>query len=264
MHCNTCGLVLRRGVLTESEFDREPVIHGRRPAFWERRKTAVKYLIAGAALAPVFGFTPILQFMGWFLASLFHETGHCAVAWAAGCPSFPAIRLDGHAAAVHGDQHAFLCVIVWGTLAWLAWQCRHRRRSAWVFGGLACAYPLIVFTGAREVLFLTSGHLGELAFATIAFHRALCGGFTNSKPERVLYAVVGWYLLGRNLWLTGGLMFDDAARAEYAGTGSFGLTNDYLRLANDHLHVGLEAVAALMFLVALAVLPIAWRLSRPS
>ena len=44
-----------------------------------------------------------------------------------------------------------------------------------------------------------------MTFATVAFYRALSGGFTNSKPERVLYAVVGWFLLGKNLWLTAGL-----------------------------------------------------------
>jgi hypothetical protein len=58
----------------------------------------------GAALAPVFGLTPILQYMGWFLTSLVHEMGHCVAAWLFGSPAYPAIRIDGHAAAIHVNR----------------------------------------------------------------------------------------------------------------------------------------------------------------
>jgi len=62
------------------------------------------YLAAGLATAPLLAATPLLRTMGWFLASLTHETGHAATAWFFGMPAVPAIRLDGHAAAVHGGQ----------------------------------------------------------------------------------------------------------------------------------------------------------------
>ena len=68
---------------------------------------------------------------------------------------------------------------------------------------------------------------------------------------------MGWYLVGVNLWLTGGLMFSDAARFEYSTNGSYGLTNDYIVLAEQVVGGSLEGVAAVMSLAALAVVPIA-------
>ena len=42
---------------------------------------SMAFLLMGVPLALVFTLTPVLQYMGWFLGSLTHETGHCAVAW---------------------------------------------------------------------------------------------------------------------------------------------------------------------------------------
>src|ERR1051326_697056 len=42
------------------------------------------FLAAGLLLAPVLTFTPLLQYMGWFLASLFHESSPAAIGWALG------------------------------------------------------------------------------------------------------------------------------------------------------------------------------------
>ena len=135
-------------------------------------------------------------------------------------------------------------------------------RRLWLFAGLALVYPLFAFTGLREFFFLVGGHAGELIFATIFFWRVLVGGWSRSNAERVTYAACAWFLLGRNLWLTGGLMWDEGVQAWYQSSGSFGLTNDYIRLAKDVMGVGLGAVAFMMFLVALGVLPLAWWLSR--
>ena len=78
----------------------------------------------------------------------------------------------------------------------------------------------------------------------------------------VISTVLGWFLLGKNVVLTGGLVFSEAARARYAANGSFGLTNDYLRLSHELLGWPLEAVGLLMSLAALAVLPSLWILVR--
>jgi hypothetical protein len=263
LSCAMCGVVLRRAPRTSVAVEEPPrvALQYHRPPNCERHTTSLKYLGVGAALALVFGLTPLLRYMGWFLASLFHETGHCVAAWIAGCPAFPAIRLDGHAAAVHGGQHVWLCLIVWGALGLLLRRHWANRRVHWLCCAVVAVYPLIVFTGARDIWVLVAGHGGELAFATIALQRALSGGFTNSKPERLLYAAVGWYLLGRNVLLTAGLAVDEAAREEYTGNGSFGLANDYLRVART-LQVDLATVAWMMTLLACTVLPLAWKLSR--
>lgn len=248
--CVFCGRILQAALPPPQIVIRGP--RWREPAL---------FLGIGLLLAPVFTFAPLLQFMGWFLGSLCHETGHCAMGWLLGCPSIPAISLRGHAMAQHGPQSLLLCFAVWVALAASAWQFRHRRGLAYGLGGAALLYPLLAFTGARELLFLLGGHMGELVFALIFFERAISGGFLHSRPERAAHATVGWYLLGSNLWLTWGLLFDADVKAWYARSGSFGLTNDYIRLGRL-LGVDLGTVAFLMLLAALAVLPAAGFLAR--
>jgi hypothetical protein len=211
----------------------------------------------GALLAPVFALTPLLRYMAWFLASLVHELGHTVVAWFFGQPAYPAIRLDGHAAAMHSDQKLLLVVAVGLGLAALTWGLRQRPVLRVVAGSVLVLYPLLAFSQAHEVLHLVGGHLSEMAFAGVFFYRAMSGGFSESQAERFAYATMAWVLLGRNVLLDGGLIVSESARQAYAGNGSFGLTNDFIR-AGRHLGCSLETVAFFMLLLALAVLPVAW------
>ena len=215
------------------------------------------YLLFGALLAPVFTFTPFLQYMGWFLSSLVHEIGHTVAALVVGCSAVPAIRLDGHAATTHGPQARVLAFATWAALGFLAWKLR-RRRLARI--ALACGiviYPAIAFTEYKEAWHLLGGHLGEIAFATLFFWRALSGGFTQSHSERITYACVAWFFVGSNAWLSGGLIWSQRVQHWYANNGSFGLTNDYIRLARDVLGCRLESVAFAMLVVTLLALPAA-------
>jgi hypothetical protein len=220
------------------------------------------YLGIGAATAPIFALTPLLGFMGWFLRSLAHEMGHCAVAWFFGMAAIPAISLEGHAAAVHTEPSRFLAVLVWAALVGAAWHWL-RGRARWTAMAIsAVIYPALAFTQAREVLQLLAGHGGELAFATVCLFKALDGGFTQSRLERGLYGTVGWYLLGSNAILCLGLVASPASRQGYSENGSFGLTNDMIRVADDLLDWTLPSVAMLVLLAAIAVLPASWALWR--
>ena len=213
------------------------------------------FLLIGAPVA--FAFTlPIVRYMGWFLASLVHEMGHCLAAWLCGCPAFPAIRLDGHAAAIHGEPHSWLAgMIALGFLATSAHLFRSGMRVLPAFGAaIGLLLPLFAFTEAREVLFLSMGHGGELIFAGLCFHRALSGGFSHHDGERLLYAAVGWYLIGRNVSLFFGLWTSATARDAYHGNGSFGMENDLIRLAHD-LGWTLPSVG-LLFLLGAIVSPL--------
>jgi hypothetical protein len=204
----------------------------------------------------VLTFAPLLRYVGWFLTSLFHETGHAALSWALGCPAFPAIRIDGHAAAVHGEQSRLLCALVLGALVAATWACRRRPVLRVALGATAVAYPFLALSHAREVVFLAGGHLGELAFATVFLARCLGGGFTGSGAERAANGLLGWYLLLRHAWLAGGLLLSEPARQAYARSGSFGLTNDYIRLAGE-FETRLATVGGVMLIPTLAVLPLA-------
>ena len=252
--CAACGAALRR--------PERPVAPLLRGAAREDPGPNPWFILAvGALLAPALALLPVLQYVGWFLASLVHEIGHCAVAWSLGSPAYPAIRIDGHAAAIHGDQRIWLVVALWLFLAALAWNLRSHPRLRVAMGVLLVLHPLVALTGARDVLHLLAGHLAELAFAGLAFHRAFSGGFTESTAERITYAMVAWYLLGKNLVLDVGLLTSAAAREAYLGNGSFGLEQDFMRAARA-LGVSLSTVGALMLLLGLAVIPTVWALRR--
>ena len=147
----------------------------------------------------------------------------------------------------------WLAWLIWALLGWATWQVRAHRSVAIGLGVLVLLYPALAFTRFSEVWFLLSGHASELAFAAVFLVRALVGGFSHSYAERVTYATVAWMLIGKNLWLSFGLMTSPVARDDYASSGSFGLTNDYLRVAEDVVGCSLEAVAAGMGLLSLLV-----------
>ncbi len=215
------------------------------------------YLGVGALCAPIFVLLPLVQMMGWFLSSLVHEMGHSAVAWSCGMPSMPVIRLDGHAAAVHGEQVTFLLAMIWMALGLAAWQLRDRRLRIATLVVVCLLYPILALTQVRELAHLMGGHVAELAFAVLCFGRALSGGFTSSPVERGLYSTLGWFFVGNNLHLTGGLLLSESVRDWYSQNGSFGLTNDYIRVAEHFFGGSLSFVALIMTVVALCVLPAA-------
>lgn len=195
----------------------------------------------------------MLRYVGWFLTSLVHEMGHSAMGWIFGCAAYPAIRLDGHAAAVHREFSPALCVLWMAALAGWAWTQRaSRARVTLAVVGLAIYAPLAFTSSFREGAFLIAGHLGELAFAAFALHQALDGGFSGTLAERVAHAAVGAYLVGKDLVFSIGLMTSAAARAAYDGNGSFGLENDLIRFARL-LRCSLPTAAGFVLLATLAV-----------
>ncbi len=218
------------------------------------------HLAAGIPIALVLCFGP-LRFMGWFLTALVHEMGHTVAAWFFGCPAYPAIRLDGHAAAFHQEQSVMLALVVWGLLCLAVWKLAGRRRLRIAMIALTAVYPLIAFTGAKEVVHLLAGHLSELVFATVFFWRALTGWFVKKEAERPLYAALGWIWSVGAVVLFASLLFSDSGRQAYLSGGSFGLTNDLVRVARI-LGVSLGATAFPMLLLALLPLPLALLFGR--
>jgi hypothetical protein len=215
----------------------------------------------GFPVAIVVGLLPILGYMAWFMASLCHEMGHSAAAMLTGSLAVPAIRLDGHAAAASTDPIFLARFVIWAAL--IAWASRIWRRGgsrAFAIALVVC-YPLLAWP-AREVFRLYSGQFGELLFASVFLWRAWTGGFTESPLERPLYAILGWILVQRNLVLSWGLITSDAARAEYWSNGSFGIPNDLLRIAHDHLGIALSTAAIPLLLGTLATPLAAWWTGR--
>jgi hypothetical protein len=252
--CVACKAPLQRPNRPIAPLLRAPEAQDLQPNPW--------YLLGlGALLAPTLGLVPVLQYVGWFLASLVHEIGHCIVAWTFGAPAYPAIRIDGHAAAIHGEQKVLLVVLLWLGLAYVTWQVRRRPVLRIVLGICLLLHPLLAWSEGHDVLHLLAGHLAELAFAGLALSRAFSGGFTESIAERITYAAVGWFLLGKNILMNVGLMTSETARTHYEGNGSFGLEQDFLRAARE-MGWSLSSVGALMLFLSLAVIPTVWLLRR--
>jgi len=254
--CGLCGEVLRRPAARIDRFAPPPAPRAATPDAPVRRpRLGGRWTVLGVGvfLAPVLTLTPILRYMGWFLGSLCHETGHVAAAWAVGCPAFPAIRLDGHAAALHREQQPLLVALAVAGLLAFAWASRRRPARRALAVAALVAYPVVALTGVREGFFLLAGHLGELAFACVFVVRGLDGGFSGSFAERCAHTGVAAYLVGRNAALALGLLASETAREAYGESGSFGLVNDLLRFSREVLATSSVAPGAWTILVACLV-----------
>jgi len=212
------------------------------------------HLGAGLLLALAFATVPLLGLIGWYFTALVHEMGHAAAAWLVGVPAIPTLGITVEAATIHGTQLVPLAVLIGSIALVTAWRLEVVATRIVACALLCIIYPLVAFTAAREIWQLAAGHLGELILAAVFLARALSGGFTQSRLERTLYATLGWFVLGSNLALTIGLASDAAKRVAYSGSGSYGLRNDYLRLA-DQLGWRVESIATLMTVLALLVVP---------
>jgi hypothetical protein len=266
-HCALCGNALIRSdpdprVLREVADS----IHPDEPAAWHRCMPSGAWCwLAGALLGFLLMKVPVLNFMGWFMGALFHELGHCGAAWLTGCWALPAVGIQGHAMAVHGEQKLGLgillllltsagCACLW----WQGW-----RKTALLATILVLLQGTAVFFSAvRDPLILAAGHLGELVFAAVFLWRAWTGEFVESPIERPVYAAFGFCILFENLRLFLGLMISSGARLVYHGNGSFGLENDLIRIARDHLGIPLEVTTVFFFIAAVATLPLAWLMAR--
>ncbi|MEN8148668.1 MAG: hypothetical protein ABFS86_02525, partial [Planctomycetota bacterium] len=211
--------------------------------------SGVVHLLIGVPIALVIGLAGPISFVGWFLTALVHEMGHCAAALFFGSFAVPAIRLDGHAAAVHSDPSLIAQIVIWAVLGGLAWRFRGRRALLVTLAVAAALYPLFAFTRGREIVHLLAGHLSELAFATLFFWQAMTGRFTKTEAERPFYAALGWLWMGGAIVLFGSLAFSESSREWYLANGSFGLENDLVRVARM-FKTSLPAVALPMLLLA--------------
>lgn len=223
----------------------------------------VRWLVLGCVLAAVGGHFLPCRFE-WFFRAIPHEMGHATIGSLLGHPSAPAVSLAGHAWAGIGEFRPWLAWAVAIAFALGAFGLRHRPVAAFVLGAVGLALPFVARSDLADVLIAAGGHLGELVFA--AFCYALCwsGGYTGEPKERVASAMAGSLLQTGNLRMLWGLMHDAEAKAIYHTSGSLGLKNDYLVLAEDLCHCQLEQVAACMLVPAVLALPagIVWGIVR--
>ena len=116
-------------------------------------------------------------------------------------------------------------------------------------------YSAAAFSPLRELLIVAMGHGSELLFAGVFLYRALSGSQVLRSEERPLYAFIGLYIVLFDARFAYQLIASPEHREAYGDAKGGGHWMDFSVIANEHLHVRLEAVAAL-FLVACALPPL--------
>jgi hypothetical protein len=218
---------------------------------------AIRWRCLAAGIVAAWGLSFVLPGMFvWFLAAIPHEMGHATVGCLLGRPSAPAISLSGHAWAGIGERSDLLVWLLALAAGAAAFGWRHRLPLAIACGATAVAIPAIAFAEAADIVITAAGHLGELAFAAYCYAICWSGGRTGTPAERGAGAMAGALLQFGNLKLCWGLLHDPAVREHYATSGSLGLKNDYLVLAEDLCHCGLGRIAGIMLVVAVLPLPL--------
>jgi hypothetical protein len=197
------------------------------------------------------------------LATLVHEMGHAAFGWLYGYPSLPAFDFTyGGGVTLHQERSWLVLggVLTGGLAALHSLRAHPRLRTA-------CATALalhcgVALTPAHEAMILAMGHGAELAFATLAFHRALSGRGCTLAAERPLYALVGWFLVLQGMQFAWQLRTSALHRALYGEAKGGGHWMDFSRLGAEYLHAPLESVATGFLLCCLAPPLVALALQR--
>lgn len=192
----------------------------------------------------------------WFLAAIPHEMGHATIGSLLGRPSAPAISLAGHAWAGIGEFRPWLSWAMALGLGALAWLQRRHLGLAIPLAAVAIALPFVARMHTAELLIALGGHFGELVFAAYCYALCWSGGHTGTPQERIASAMCGAILQAGSLRLSWGLLTDAAVRAHYEVSGSLGMKNDYLVVAEDLCACRLQTVVGWMLVPGLLALPL--------
>jgi hypothetical protein len=207
----------------------------------------------GAGIALGVMSMPFAAFALGYIKVLTHEMGHALAGWLYGYPSIPAFDfVYGGGVTSHGARWVWVALAVQAGLLWLAWLFFRNRVSFVVLVGLNVFYALTAWTGAHDPVILAMGHGTELVIAGLFLHRAFSGRACHHAAERVTYAFVGWFVTFENLGFARGLVTSAYQREIYENAKGGGHWMDFSRLAEQHLHVPLEAVAVGFFVMCLA------------
>jgi len=274
--CARCGVVFARwhsrgsaAALAAEATQPAPLTHGfaaelgsethaARAAADEARIDRAGWLaFGGGLLAALLAMqVPLLQVALSGLSVLVHEMGHAAFGWLYGYPSIPAFDFSyGGGVTLQRERSLLIlgAVVAAGGYGVYALRAHTLLRNA--LAALLALHVVIALTPAHEAVILAMGHGGELCFATLALHRALSGRACQLAAERPLYGLMGWFLVlsdAQFAWRLRTSAFHSEVYAEAKGGGHW---MDFSRLADEHLHTSLEAVAT-MFLLACFVPPV--------
>jgi hypothetical protein len=227
-----------------------------RPGTPALEPAARRALVVGGALALVVYAVPFLRFVFHVLITLVHELGHAAAAWAFGIPALPAFDfVYGGGVTIHQGRSTGLTILIYVAFAALAYALRRSGGYLPAFAAWVVAYTLAAFTPVHEAIEVAMGHGSELIFAGIFLYRALDGRACRVSAERPLYAFCALFILMNDVVFALGLLTSASKVADYEDAKGGGHWMDFSRLADDYLHVDLQAVA-FFFLLACVLVPV--------
>jgi hypothetical protein len=217
---------------------------------------ARRALIAGGVMAGVVYAVPFLRFVFHVLITLVHELGHAIASWAFGIPAIPAFDfVYGGGVTIHQGRSTGLMILMYLGFAFVAYWLRENRGYLIALGVWVVAYTLAAFTPVHEAIAVAMGHGSELVFAGIFLYRALDGRACRVPSERPLYAFCAFFILLHDVVFALGLLTSASKVADYEDAKGGGHWMDFSRLAEEFLHVDLQAIA-FFFLLACVLVPV--------
>lgn len=256
--CERCGVIfarLRREAASQTE---APDDSGHPPLQPDAEEASIdargrRALAIGAGLALATQLIPLLGILVGYFVVLAHELGHTLAGWAFGRPSLPAFDfVYGGGVTATMDASKALLLLIYAVFAFGIWIFRRNRTSLALVAGFAVLHALLVWNGGDRAVITAMGHGTELLIAALFLHRALSGRGCTHPAERPLYAWIGLHIVLHDLRFAWGLMTSDLARELYGDAKGGGHWMDFDVLANQVLHVPLEAMTAAFFAACLA------------
>ncbi|MBT3374800.1 MAG: hypothetical protein HN742_21650 [Lentisphaerae bacterium] len=236
-----------------------PESHQESPRFLYIERAGWVALGTGLALAFVPFFMPRIRWILSYFATLVHEIGHSAAAWVFGYPSIPAFdfRYGGGVAVTELEASTWVLVVLGiAFLAFLANNYRDRAILTLSLLGLAC-YLVLRITSLHRLLILYLGHGTELLFAVLFIYRAASNWAVHHGVERLLYAVIGFYLAFANVAFCRSLLIDEGYRAIYFDGKAEGMPNDFYRIWVVHAGAASFERVVVVHLVLTLLCPLA-------
>jgi len=247
--------VLERRVLPAPEASRPRKRRKRQRPEYDRETWSS--LAIGASLAAFALAVPQVGRIPGVLITVIHEAGHTATAWLMGSPAVPSFDLSyGGGVSYRLARQPVLIVLIYAALVALAYRNRDDRPIVLAVLAGIVLYTAVVFSPLRSLLIIAMGHGAELILAGVFLYRALSGRQILRSAERPLYAFLGLYIIMARARFAYLLIMSAEHREEYSLAKGGGDWMDFSRIANEHLHVRLEAVAA-AFLIACVLTPLA-------
>jgi len=206
----------------------------------------------GLAAALIVLAFPLAHFVFSYFTILVHEMGHAATGWLFGYPSVPAFDFAyGGGITLQQDRVQLLVVGFSAAGAWAVYALREHPSLRVALAALLGLYLLLAATSAHEAVIVAMGHGGELFFATLFLHRALSGRGCVTPGEQPLYGLLGWFIVLSDIAFAWQLRTSSFHREMYEDAKGGGHWMDFSRLAEEFLHVRLEAIATVFLVLCL-------------